>query len=69
MVNVTIQYTNGRTITFTAKEVFYKTEFGWLQEIGYLPARKNRRKWFPIGGKRDDNNDYSGTILTVKETL
>lgn len=67
MKQVTITYKNGRKIAFTAKELFYKTEFGWMREIGYYPEGKNRRKWLPIGGRRDDNNDYSNTIVEIKE--
>lgn len=67
MKKVTITYLTGRAINFTANELFYKTEFGWLQEIGYLPEGKGRRKWFPIGGRRDSNNDYTGTIVNIEE--
>ena len=67
MKKVTITYPTGRAVNFTANELFYKTEFGWLQEIGYLPEGKGRRKWFPIGGRRDANNDYTGTIVNIEE--
>lgn len=67
MKRVTITYKSKRTVTFVAKDVFYKTEFGWLSEIGYLPEGKNRKKWFPIGGRRDENNDYSNTELKIEE--
>lgn len=67
MKQVTIIYPSGRKVAFTAKELFYKTEFGWLREIGYYPEGKTRKKWFPIGGRRDNNNDYSKTILEIKE--
>ena len=69
MKKVTITYPRGnyKNTTFTAKELFYKTEFGWLREIGYCPEGKNRKKWFPIGGRCDDNNDYSDTIVEIKE--
>ena len=65
MKHVRITYKTGGQITFDAKELFYKTEWGWLREIGYIPAGKNRRKWFPIGGRRDSNNDYSGTLVQI----
>ncbi len=67
MKKVIITYSNGRTVQFLTNEVLYKTEFGWLQEIGYLPEGKNRKKWFPIGGRRDANNDYTGTIVNIEE--
>lgn len=67
MKKVIITYATRRTVTFIAKDVFYKTEFGWLQEIGYLPEGKGRRKWFPIGGRRDENNDYSATKVEIME--
>lgn len=68
MKQVTITYpSRNRSITFTADELFYKTEWGWLEEIGYLPKGKNRKKWYPIGGKHDDRNDYSDTKVEIKE--
>lgn len=67
MINVVIQYKTGAKIEFTTDRVFYKTEWGWLNEIGYLPAGKKRKTWLPIGGKRDESNDYSETMVTITE--
>ena len=67
MKEVTITYKNGTRIAFKTDRVEYKTEFGWLKEIGYKKAGKNRNTWLPIGGRRDDNNDYTGTTVEIKE--
>ena len=67
MLKVDITYADGRQIEFITENVFYKTEFGWLKEIGYFPEGKNRKKWFPVGGKRDNNNDWTGTKLVITE--
>lgn len=66
MKKVNITYKNGTKITFTADQLFYKTEW-WMQEIGYLPAGKSRKKWFPVGGRHDDNNDYTETLVEIEE--
>ena len=66
MKRVVIEYKDSK-VEFKAKEVFYKTEFGWLKEIGYLPEGKRQRKWYPIGGYRDENNDYTAVQLTIEE--
>ena len=69
MKKVTIHYSNGYyggKVEFTANEVFYKTEY-WIKLIGYLPEGKRRKKWYPIGGEHDENNDYTGTIVEIEE--
>lgn len=65
MIKVSIKYATGATISFTTTEVFYKTTYGWMREIGYLPIGKKRKTWYPIGGRHDDNNDYTNTIVTI----
>ena len=67
MKNITIEYKTGCKREFTADQVFYKTQWGWLYMIGYTPNGKTRKKWIPIGGKRDENNDYTGTKVTITE--
>lgn len=67
MKHVIITYRSGRQIEFEAEELFYKTEWGWLNEIGYYPKGKSRKKWHPIGGRRDDRNDYTGTKVVITE--
>lgn len=67
MKHITITYKTGKQISFDAKEIFYKVEWGWLREIGFVPVGKNRKKWFPIGGRRDSNNDYTGTNVLIEE--
>ena len=65
MVKVKITYKGGRSVEFTTKDIFYHTVWGWLREIGYIPEGTNRKRWYPIGGYRDDNNDYRGTEVVI----
>lgn len=67
MKHVRITYSNGHTYEFTANELFYKTIWGWCTEIGYCPNGKSRKKWYPIGGKRDDNNDFSDVVVEIND--
>lgn len=67
MKKVTIEYKTGRKREFTTDQVFYKTQWGWLYEIGYYQEGAKRKTWLPIGGKRDENNDYSGIKVTITE--
>ena len=65
MYKVKITYKK-RIVEFTTDKIFYKNEY-WMRMLGYLPEGKGRKKWFPIDGKRDDNNDYTGTIVEITE--
>lgn len=65
MQKVKIIYKN-RVVEFTTEQIFYKNEY-WMRMLGYLPEGKGRKKWFPIDGRHDDNNDYTGTIVEITE--